>query len=62
MKIQLDDGLVNGKQKIQNKTFNKIKLDAGDADLYQAAEAISSLYAKDTLGLIRVEEAELNIL
>ncbi len=62
MKIQLDDGIVNGKQKIQNKTFNKIKLDAKDLDLCQVGEALSSLYAKEALGMIRVEEAELNIL
>ena len=34
LKLELDNGIVDGKQKIQSKTFNKVRTDVADEDLH----------------------------
>lgn len=59
LKLELDGGLVDEKQKIISKTFSKIKTDALDEELYETALALGSLQIKDLLNVKRVEEMKL---
>ncbi len=55
LKIELDGGLVEGKQKIKNKSFNHIKTSAKDEALYNTASIISGLQERDLLFVKKVE-------
>lgn len=59
LKLELDGGIVDDKQKIISKSFNKVKTDALDEELYDTALAIQSLQDKDLLGVKRTEEIRL---
>ncbi len=59
LKLELDGGIVDEKQKIISKTLNKIKTDALDEELYETAIALGSLQIKDLLNVKRIEEMNL---
>ncbi len=59
LKLELDDGLVDGKQKVKSKTLNNIKVDALDANLHGTALALAGLQAKSLLKVKRIEETAL---
>lgn len=59
LRLELDNGIVDGKQKVMAKTFNKVKTTAEDEDLYGAAVILGELQNKDVLSIRKVEETVL---
>ena len=59
LKLELDNGIVDGKQRVLSKNFTKIKTNAADEDLHGTALAIGNLQNKDLLKVKRVEEISL---
>ena len=59
LKLELDNGIVDGKQRITSKNFTKVKATAGDEELHGTAVAIANLQSKDLLKVKRVEEMSL---
>lgn len=59
LRLELDDGIVNNKQKVKKQNFTKIKNEATDEQLYNTAKALSNLFEKDTISIKKVEESEL---
>lgn len=59
LKLELDDGIVAGKQKISSKSFSQIKTDALDENLYNAATTISGLQDKDLMKVKRIDTTNL---
>lgn len=55
LKLELDDGVVNGKQKLSSKSFTQIKTTATDEALYSTAITIADLQSKDLLKVKRHE-------
>ena len=56
LRLELDGGVVDGKQKIQSKTLNNIKTNATDDNLHGTAIALAGLQDKPLLKVKRVEE------
>nr|WP_300006044.1 DUF1659 domain-containing protein [Tissierella sp.] len=59
LKLELDGGIVDDKQKIIAKSYSKIKTDVLDEDLYATAAALQTLQSKNMLNVKRVEEVKL---
>ncbi|MBU5255572.1 DUF1659 domain-containing protein [Tissierella praeacuta] len=59
LKLEIDGGMVNGKQKTLSKTFSQIKTTADDTNLYTAATAIANLQEKSLLKVQKVETTTL---
>ena len=59
LRLELDGGIVNGKQKTIPKSFSQIKTTAEDTALYSTAETLASLQDK---GLIKVKRMEITSL
>lgn len=55
LRLELDGGIVDGKQKVKTKSFTQIKTTAEDEALFDTATAIASLQEKDLLRVKRVE-------
>lgn len=56
LKLELDGGTVDGKQKVVNKIYNNIKFDALDDSIHLCGEALSTLQNKALLQVKKVEE------
>lgn len=59
LKLELNAGVVDGKQKISSKSFNQINLEAANEDLYGAATTIADLQEKDLLHVKKIETSNL---
>lgn len=59
LKLELDNGMVDGKQRVLSKTFSKVKTSATDEDLHGAAMVLVDLQNKDLLDVKKVEETSL---
>lgn len=59
LKLELDGGIVNGRQRISSKNINNMKLDATDDAIHGTGVALSSLQSKDVLKIKKVEELAL---
>lgn len=59
LRLELDNGIVDGRQRIIYKNFTKVKTSAQDEDLYATAAAIGGLQSKEVLGVKRLEEISL---
>jgi hypothetical protein len=55
LKLELDAGLVDGKQKISSKSYSNVKLDSTDDNIYASGEALAGL---QTLPLMKVKKVE----
>lgn len=62
MKLVLNTGLVNGVEKFKTKTYNKIKTDAQDSDIFQAGTILSNLHSQDVEKILKTEESTLTII
>lgn len=60
LKLQLDGGMVEGKQRFLSKSFAKVKPEALDEELYQVAKTLGGLQDKALLNVIRVEETSIS--
>lgn len=54
LKLQFDNGMVDGKQRYKSKTFSNIKNDASDDGLFAASSAINTLSGDSVLKTLRV--------
>lgn len=59
LKLELDGGIIEGKQKVISKSFSKIKTDALDENLHGAAMSIGGLQEEALLKVKRVETTDL---
>ncbi|MGO1469239.1 MAG: DUF1659 domain-containing protein [Tissierella sp.] len=59
LKLQLDGGIVDEKQRIISKSFTKVKPEALDEELYQTAKVLESLQNNGLLNVLRVEETSI---
>lgn len=59
LKLELDGGLVDGKQKTVSKSLSKVKTDALDEDLHGTAAALAALQSKALLNVKRIEESKI---
>lgn len=55
LRLELDGGIVDGKQKINTKSFTQIKTTAEDQALFTTASVIGNLQERDLLKVKRVE-------
>ncbi|MCK9444032.1 MAG: DUF1659 domain-containing protein [Tissierellaceae bacterium] len=55
LRLELDGGMVDGKQKVTPKSFSQIKADADDEALYNTAVALSGLQTRDLLKVKKIE-------
>lgn len=55
LRLELNGGLVDGKQKVKTKSFAQIKTTAEDEALLNTASVIAGLQEKDLLKVKRVE-------
>lgn len=59
LKLELDAGIVEGRQRTANKSINNIKLDASNEGMYGTGLALTNLQNKDVLRIKKVEELTL---
>ncbi|CCO07601.1 DUF1659 domain-containing protein [Desulforamulus hydrothermalis] len=60
LKLRYQKGVnANGDPVYVNRTYQRVKLTAGDQAIYEVAQAISSLQAQTLLGVYRVDDGEL---
>ena len=59
LKMELDAGVVDGKQKIKSKAFTNIKASASDENLHGTAELFAGLQNLPLLNIKKVEETVL---
>ena len=55
LRLELDGGIINGKQKVNTKSFTHIKTAAEDQALFDTATALAGLQEKDLLRVKRLE-------
>ncbi|HLR21777.1 MAG TPA: DUF1659 domain-containing protein [Tissierellaceae bacterium] len=56
LRLELDNGMVDGRQRVLSKTFSKIKDTAEDEDLHGTALVLGNLQNKDLLRIRKIEE------
>lgn len=59
LKLELDGGIVEGKQKVVSKSFANVNLAALDQNLHGAATELAGLQKKGLLKVKRIEETSL---
>lgn len=59
LKLELDGGMVDDKQKVNTKSFSKVKIDALDEPLYGTAVTIAGLQEDALLKVKRIETIDL---
>jgi hypothetical protein len=59
LKLELDGGMDGNRQIIKSKTFNKVKPEVENEDLYQVAESLSGLQTYPLYKVKRLEEIHL---
>ncbi len=55
LRLELDEGIVDGKQKLKTKSFSQVKVGASDEALYISGQALAGLQEKDLLNVKKVE-------
>lgn len=59
LKLELDNGVEDGKQKIKSKSFNRVNTDASHEALYDTGTLLASLQSRELLKVKRVDEMTL---
>lgn len=59
LRLELDGGVVDGKQKVNSKSFTQIKTTADDENLLNTAHVLASLQERDLLKVKRIETTNL---
>lgn len=57
LKLELDAGVVDGRQRTSTKSYSNVKLDATDEGIHTCGEALSSLQELPLMKLKKVEES-----
>lgn len=61
LKLELDAGIVDGKQKIASKVYSNVKTDATDENMHISGQVLSGLQSKSLLMVKKIEEYELTV-
>lgn len=56
LKLELDAGVVDGRQRVASKSINNVKLEASDQAIHGTGLALTNLQNKDVLKIKKVEE------
>lgn len=59
LKIELDGGMVDGKQRIKHKSFSKIKTNATNENLHGTGATMAELQERDLVAIKKIETSEL---
>ena len=59
LKLQLDGGIVDERQRVISRSFTKVKSDTLDEELYEVAKTLEGLQNNELLNVIRVEETSI---
>lgn len=59
LKLELDGGIVDGRQRTSTKNINNMKLDATDEAIHGTGLALTGLQSKEVLKIKKVEELTL---
>lgn len=59
LKINFDEGIVDGKQKLKAKTISRVGKTATDDELFEAANLLGSLQTKAIYNLQRIETKDI---
>lgn len=59
LKLELDGGVVDGRQRTSTKSINNMKLNSSDEAIHGTGLALTSLQSKDVLNIKKVEEMTL---
>lgn len=59
LKLELDGGIIDSKQKVLVKSFSKIKTNSLDEPLYGAAVTLAGLQENDLMKVKRIETIDL---
>lgn len=59
LKLELDGGMVGDKQKVNSKSFSKIKTTAGDQALHTTASTLAGLQDETLMKVKRIETIDL---
>lgn len=60
LKLEKDNGVVDGKQRLSTQSFSDIKADATDENLYAVSTAIDALSSKEVLNVKKVDSHIIN--
>ncbi|NLY10020.1 MAG: DUF1659 domain-containing protein [Tissierellia bacterium] len=60
LRVGMNDGIVDGKMRIKNKSFSQILLDASDESILSTGEAIGELLDKEVVHIVKVEQIALS--
>lgn len=60
LKLELDGGIVAGKQKVTPKSFTQMKTNVTDENLYTVATTLAGLQEKDLMKVKRIETTTLS--
>ena len=55
LRLELDGGIVDGKQKFVNRSFSQIKPSSEDSALHGTAIALSELQSRDLVNVKKIE-------
>lgn len=59
LRLELDNGIEEGKQKILSKTYSRFKREVEDESLHGFAKDLSSLQERDLVNVKKIEEVYL---
>lgn len=59
LRLEFDNGIEDGKQKLISKSFNRFKKEVEDENLHGFASDLSSLQDRDVINIKKVEEVYL---
>lgn len=59
LRLTFDDGIVDGKQKLKSKSYNRIKETAGDENLFKTGQVLAGLQDKDLELISKIEVSSL---
>lgn len=60
LKLEYNQGLVDGKEKFSSKNFNNIKVDATDQNLLEFSTIVENIQAKDLNKVYKLETSVLS--
>ena len=60
LRLEHDNGMVDGKQRVKAKTFSNIKPDANDDSLHAVGTAVNALSTKPVLKVKKVVTSVIN--
>lgn len=60
LKIKLNLGLVDGKEKTRSKSYSYLKYDVNIQDVYDVAQSLMSLQKHDVTDIIKIDNTTLS--